>query len=368
MLKTFKYRFYPTKSQRALLEQAIEECRWVWNKTLDFRKCAYDQEQKFVSLYQTSAELTKWKDNRESLNSVHSQVLQQVQVRVDLAFKAFFRRVKAKENPGYPRFKGKGRYDSFTYPQTGFKLEGNKLKLSKIGTVKIKIHRPIEGRIKTCTIRRTNGKWFVRFSCVDVPVQQSLASDQAIGIDLGLTSFATKSDGSKVDNPRFFRQEEQALKKAQQRLSKAENGSIERSKKRKVVARIHERISNKRNDFAHQLSHKLVNEYGIIVFEDLNIKRMLEAGTRGLNKSIGDAAWNQLVQLTSYKAENAGRKVILVDPRNTSKMCSRCGKIVDKELSDRIHSCPHCKLKLDRDWNAAINILRLGLQSHQKRS
>lgn len=363
--KTFKYRFYPTKAQETLLRQTLEECRWVWNETLSLRKNAWEQEQKSISLYQTSKELPKWKGSRESLNVVYSQVLQQVQVRLDLAFKAFFRRVKAGEKPGYPRFRGKGWYDSFTYPQKGFKFDGSRLQLSKIGTVKIKLHRPLEGRIKTCTILRQNGKWFVCFSCEDVPVHILSPSDKAVGIDMGLLSFATFSSGEKIDNPRFFRQEERNLKKSQQRLSESEKGTLERAKKRKIVSRIHERISNKRTNFAHQLSHKLVNEYGTIVFEDLKIQQMLQNGFKSLNKSVGDAAWNQLVRYTTYKAESAGRSVILVDPRNTSKMCSRCGQLVEKELSDRVHKCSRCKLRLDRDINAAINILRLGLQSRQ---
>ena len=364
--KTFKYRIYPTKSQETLLEQTLEECRWVWNETLALRKNAWDQERRAVSLYQTNAAIPAWRANRESLGVVYSQVLQQVQVRVDLAFKAFFRRVKAGENPGHPRFKGAGRYDSFTYPQLGFGLSGNKVRLSKIGVVKVKLHRPIEGKIKTCTVCRNNGKWFVFFSCEEVQSCVLPISEKMIGVDLGLISFATLSNGKKIENPRFFRSDQDVLKKAQTRLSKVSKGTPERSKRRRVVARIHERIANKRGDFAHKLSHRLVNAYGIIVFEDLKIQRMLDNGTNGLNKSISDAAWNQLVRCCSYKAENAGRKVILVDPRNTSKMCSRCGELVKKELSDRVHLCPHCKLKIDRDWNAAINILRLGLQSHQR--
>ena len=167
--RTFKYRIYPTKHQQTLFEQTLEECRWCYNETLAYRKNSWESEQKSVSLYDTNAFLKNWKSGKESLKSVHSQVLYNVQVRVDLAFKAFFRRVKAGEKPGYPRFKGFGRYDSFTYPQSGWKFTEGKLRLSKIGFVKIKLHRPIEGQIKTCTIRRSNGKWFVCFSCIDVP-------------------------------------------------------------------------------------------------------------------------------------------------------------------------------------------------------
>lgn len=362
--KTSKYRLYPTKRQQHLLEQTLEECRWVYNQTLAHRKDAWEQKQQSVSLFDTNHLLTQWKSERQSLYQVYSQVLQNVQVRVDLAFKAFFRRVKAKENPGFPRFKGRGWYDSFTFSQTGFALFDDKLKLSKIGLLKIKLHRPINGKIKTLTIRRTStGKWFACFSCVDVPNQVLQPSNSVVGIDLGLITFAMLSDGKKIDNPRFFQSEQKLLKRAQQQLSKAKKGSPKHKKHKKVVARVHERISNKRSNFAHQLSHKLINKYGTIVFENLNIKRMLQNGNKGLSKSISDAAWNQLVSYTTYKAESAGRQVILIDPRNTSQMCSRCGQIVKKKLSDRVHKCPSCNLKMDRDLNAAINILRLGLQS-----
>ena len=178
-----------------------------------------------------------------------------------------------------------------------------------------------------------------------------------------MESFATLSNGEKIANPRFFRKEEKELAKAQRKLSKASKGSFEWLKALKVVERIHERITNKRYDFAHQISHDLVEQYGLIAFEDLNIKSMIN--NHNLAKNISDVAWNMLVTLTTYKAESAGSMVVLVDPRNTSKMCSRCGILVEKSLSDRVHNCSQCGLSMDRDWNAAINILRLGTQSLQ---
>jgi putative transposase len=181
-----------------------------------------------------------------------------------------------------------------------------------------------------------------------------------IGVDVGLYHFFTTSNGDQVDNPRFFRREEKELARAQRRMSKEAKGTPERKKYRAVVSRIHERITNKRTDFAHQQSRRLVNAYGVIVFEDLNITNMIQNGR--LSKSIADAAWNQLAQFTAYKAADAGRLFLQVDPRNTSQKCSRCSSIVDKDLSVRTHNCPHCGLSLDRDHNAAINILALGLQ------
>lgn len=362
MLKTYKYRIYPTKAQESILNKMLEQCRWLYNKVLETRKNAYEQDGKSLGLYDTQNMIPQWKKEKESLKLVHSLVLQNVNIRVDLAFKAFFRRVKAGEEPGYPRFKGYGRYDSMTYPQygNGANLVGDKLNLSRLGSVKVKLHRELCGTPKTVTIRRaSSGKWFVSFSveCEAEPLPEEI---KAVGIDVGLEHFATLSNGEQVDNPRFFRKEEKALTKAQRRLSKATKGTPERAKYRKVVSKIHERISNRRNDFAHKISRTLVNTYGFIAFEDMSITNMMKNGH--LAKSIGDAAWNQLVQYTSYKAVDAGRSVVLVDPRNTSKRCSRCSAMVPKQLSDRIHNCPVCGLSINRDVNAAINILALGLQ------
>jgi putative transposase len=185
-----------------------------------------------------------------------------------------------------------------------------------------------------------------------------------LGIDVGLESFATLSNGEKIANPRFFREEERELSRVQRKLSKAPKGTPERKKALKVVERVHERIANRRNDFANQVSRQLVDRFGVIVFEDLDIKNMLK--NHCLAKSISDAAWNILVKTTESKAAYAGSKVVLVDPRQTSQMCSRCGLIVKKDLSERVHRCSECGLSMDRDLNAAINILRLGMQSLRK--
>jgi putative transposase len=331
---------------------------------LAYRKNLWEFEKRNASKYDTNYLLPIWKKEKPELKNVFSQVLQNVQERVDLAFQAFFRRVKAHENPGYPRFKGKGWYDSFTYPQSGFGLKSNKiLWLSKIGEIKIKLHRKIEGTIKRLTIgRSTRGKWYCSFVVEQLLEPKPPQSDLVTGIDLGLTSFATFSDGSKIENPRFFRTEEKILSKTQSKRDKLPKGSLERNKVTKVVQRIHERIANKRLNFAHQLSRVLVEKYGVLCFENLNIKSMIETAPRSLAKSIGDASWNILVRLTQYKAESAGSVVVLVDPKNTSQMCSRCGVIVLKDLSVRVHKCA-CGLEMDRDQNAALNILRLGLQS-----
>lgn len=347
------------------MDDTLELCRWTYNETLATRKNAYEQEGKSVSYYDTKKLLPQWKYEKPELKGVHSQVLQEVVKRVDLAYQAFFRRVKDGEDPGYPRFKGYGRYDSFTYTQSGFSLKPGRLWLSKIGDIKIKLHRPITGEIKRLNIRRMpTGKWFVSF-LVEVEPDEPLAkTGLSIGVDVGLKSFITLSNGDRIDNPRFFVHEEQDLAKAQRKLSKAEKGTPERTRALKVVRRVHERITNKRGDFVQKLSLKLVESYDLIVFEDLNIRGMVK--NHCLAKHIADAAWNKLITTTSYKAEWAGKRVELVNPNGTSQICSGCGQVVQKDLSERVHHCPFCGLTLDRDHNAAINILRLGLQSVAK--
>ena len=356
-MKTFKFRILPSKSQRTKLLQTLELCRWVFNETLATRKSAWESEKKSISLYDTNKLLTLWKQKKPELKQVHSQVLQNVQERVDLAFQSYFRRVReGAEKVGYPRFKGYGRYDSFTFKQSGFELLDNGVMVCKIGAIKIIQHRPIEGRIKTLNIQRDAvGNWYACFSCEVEPTPLPI-NNLAVGIDVGLTTFATLSNGVRVDHPRFFRQDEVELGRAQRRWDKDKT-----PKRRKVIAHIHQRIANRRKDFAHKLSRELVNAYGAIFFENLSIKNMMQ--NHHLAKSIGDAAWNQLFQYTQYKAVNAGRVCELVDPRGTSQRCSGCGSVVQKDLSVRVHDCPACGLVLDRDLNASINIERLGLES-----
>jgi putative transposase len=348
MRKAFKYRIFPTHSQVTRLGATLDICRELYNASLQERRDAYRLERKSVRYVEQANQLPDIKQIRPDVAGVHSQVLQDVLKRVEKAFDGFFRRVKRKEKAGFPRFRSRKRYDSFTYAQSGFSINNGKLRLSKIGGVRIKLHRPIEGKIKTLTITRSAaGKWYACFS-VEVESQPLPQNDKAVGIDVGLKAFCTLSTGEQVDNPRFFRTDEKALAKAQ------------RKEKRKIARRIHERIANRRRDFAHQLSHALVSMFGIIAFEDLNIKGMVR--NHCLSKSIQDAAWNQLIQYTTYKAEYAGREVRIVDPRGTSQRCSACGATVLKDLSQRIHDCS-CGLRLDRDHNAALNILSLGLQA-----
>jgi putative transposase len=367
MRKAFKYRIYLTNGQRRILNTMLEECRWVYNQTLAVRRTAYEQGVS-LSWYDTKAMLLEWKKTRPSLKLVHSQVLQNVTQRVDLAFQAFFRRLKeGADDPGYPRFKSVGRYDSITYPQygNGIEIRDDDLVVSKIGRVRIVWHRPVEGTIKTVTMLRSGtGKWYVSFS-VEVEPKRLSASAEIVGVDIGLSSFATLSNGVSIDNPRFYRKDEADLKRVQKLKDAAKNARKwnENRHRKKALAHIHERIATRRRDFAHKRSRELVNSYQVVVFEDLEPQQIGARGGRGMRKSIMDVAWSQFISMTVGKAEEAGRTVILVDPRNTSKMCSQCGFLVEKGLSERTHTCPQCGLVMDRDANAALNILQRGLQT-----
>jgi putative transposase len=364
MRKTFKYRLFPTNAQKRILEQTLDGCCWLYNHFLEQRKTAWETEQKSLSRFGQQKTLSVLKDDYKFLKDIHSQVLQNIAVRIDLAFRAFFRRVKAGEDPGYPRFRGKFRYDSFTYPQAAaFQIHDNKVFFSKIGAIKAKLHRPIEGTVKTCTIRRAStGKWFVSFVCEldEIPVPQPV--EPVTGIDMGLENFATHDTGEVIENPRFFRTEEKTLGKAQRKLIAAKKGTSERTKRRKVVARIHERITNKRHNFVYQASRKIIDSYNTICVEDLSINEMKKNGFRGLNKSISDAAWRSFLNILVFKAAWAGKQVIQVNPAYTSQTCSRCGERHKLTLSQRIFHCPSCDLSLHRDQNAAVNILALGMQ------
>lgn len=366
--KTFKFRIYPTALQETLLEKTLEECRFLYNTFLHERKESWEKHKKGLSFFTQKKTIVSLKKSRPSLDEVHSQVSQNVAERIDLAFKAFFRRCKAGEKPGYPRFRGKGQYHSFTYPQDNgaFKfVEDNRIKLSKIGNVKIVKHRELEGTPKTCIVSKTRtGKWFVCISCADVPENKLPINKIEVGIDLGLSSFATLSDGSKISNPRFFRSEENALAKAQRKKDRLAKGTLERRSAVKTVAKIHERIVNKRSDFLHKEANNLVKKYGIICVEDLTVNDMMVSGKRKhLSKSIADASWGLLLSQLQYKAENAGRVFVKVNPAYTSQDCSGCSTRQKIDLSVRQYSCKSCGLNIDRDLNAAKNVLTVGLHS-----
>ncbi len=360
MIKSFEFRIYPTKNQEVILNRTLTTCRNLYNSCLSDRK----QQSNLNKLKQTFQVFPwskpEWINKYDQINNmtntkttfqkeVYSQVLQDVILRVDKSFKNFFR------GNGYPRFQGRNRYNSFTYPQKGFKIISNKLSLSKIGIIKIILHRPIEGTIKTCTIKKDINQWYATFSCEIYNIIEKVPIINKIGIDVGLTSLLTLSNGIQIEPPQYLRLSENKLIKSQKKLSKKKNGSNNRNKQRIKVAKVHRTIRNQRKDFNHKLSRMLVNTYDLIIFEDLQIKNMMQ--NHHLAKSISDASWYQLQQFTNYKAEYAGKQVEFCNPRNTSKTCNICGNIQNILLSDRIFICSNCGNIEDRDINASINIL-----------
>ncbi|MEO8954964.1 MAG: transposase [Ktedonobacteraceae bacterium] len=367
MHKMFQYRLYPTKKQVQLLNATLDECRWLYNHLLENRKTAYEQRGESLSCYRQIETFPLLKQDRPSLKTVHSQVLQNVAMRIDLAFKGFFRRCKAGETPGFPRFRGPDRYDSFTFPQSGFSIvsvpptasHDERVVLSKIGRVKMVYHRSVKGKVKTCTLHKSStGKWYAYFS-VECEPERLPDCTHAVGIDVGLKTFATLSTGEEISAPKFFRQEEKALAKVQRKHATLVKGTPERRKHRKVVARVHERIGFHRDNFTHQEARQIVNRFGVICVEDLQVKRMTH--NHCLAKSICDAAWSQFFDRLSSKAEEAGRTFIKVNPAYTSQECSRCHHRQKMPLSERTYHCPYCFLSIDRDLNAAVNIKAVGL-------
>ncbi len=370
MVKSFKYRLRPTKKQENILLAHIDQCRILYNQLVCARIQAWKNENKSLSQYDQTKTIPMLKQQHTAFKQVYSQVLQQVSARVDLAFKGFFRRLKEKaktgEKAGFPRYKNENRYDSITYPQfaNGCRLDNKGLRLGSIGCIRVVQHRPLKGTPKSCTITRTaTGKWFASISCDIGDNDRKNNNGSAVGIDVGLTSFAVTSDGQKIENQRFFRKEEKALAKAQRKwdaVKKRPKTDAVREKRRKVTGRVHERIRNKRHNFAHQASRKMVNRHSFIAVEKLDVKEMQK--NRRLAKSIADVAWSLFRHCLEYKAEEAGIGFKAVDPKHTSQDCSACGHREKKPLSQRVHHCKACGYTTDRDHNAAINILTLGLQ------
>lgn len=357
MRKTYKYRLYPSKAQEVKLTAALEVCRVLYNSCLLDRKNHFESTGKGLSRIRQQEILAADKKRVLLLNEVHSQVLQDVLFRVERAYQGFFRRLAEKQGKaGYPRFKNEGRYDSITYPQEpGFTIEVGKLRLSKIGQIKMRMHRDIVGHVKTCTIRRDGNHWYACFSVEYEPEKRPIP-DKTVGIDVGLKSFAVLSDGTEIANPRYLRKTEKKLKQTQRSLSRKKKGGGNRRKARQRVASLHRKVRNQRLDFHHKESRKIVDSFGLIAVEDLKIGNMMQ--NHHLSKSISDAGWGSFLRVLASKAEEAGRRFEKVDPRNTSVRCSHCGEAVPKTLAIRLHQCPSCGLVLDRDHNAALNILQ----------
>jgi putative transposase len=384
--KAFKYRLYPTRKQSDALQFTLDRNRELYNAALTERREAWRMSRISISYNDQSAQLPEIKELRPEYKEIYSQILQDTLKRVDKAFKAFFKRCKEGKTPGFPRYQGYDRYDSFCYPQIEKRvskptvsIENGRVVLPKIGSIKVKQQRELQGKVKTATIKREGDCWYVVFVCEVEEHKKLPSTDRAIGIDMGLKYFMTDSQGVVVENPRYFRKSRGRLKKLQQRLSKKKKSSNRRRKSVKLVAKAHKKIGNQRKDFHHKKSCILVNTFETIVFEDLSMHNMVRrpkvkqdekgaylhngaAAKGGLNKSIHDAGWANFIELVKHKAEWAGVTVMQVNPNKTSQICSACHKEGEhKDLSIRTHVCIHCGVVLDRDHNAALNILDRGL-------
>ncbi len=367
MIRTYRFRLFPKKGQVTILNNQFEICRKCYNDLLDQRKQDI-LNWKDQGYYESKKLLPKWKRTQSmfAYKSIHAHVLQDVCLRVDKAIKQYRKNQKQdKEHIAViPRFKGKRGLHSITYPEygNGVRLDGSTLFCSKVGKIPIKTHREMKGIPKTVTIVKSRtDKWYACITC-EVPDVESKHIESSVGIDLGLTSFIMKDDGSKIDHPGFIEKSKAKIKKLNNKFRR--NGYNDKT--RKALSHAYEKLANQRADFLHKVGNDLVSEFDLICFEDLSVKSLMYLNRRDVNRKIADVAWTTLVQLTTYKAESAGKKVQLVNPRNTSQVCSQCGTYVPKTLKDRVHICPDCGLVLDRDHNAAKNILTLGLQSVEK--
>ncbi len=360
--KAFRYRCYPTPAQADTLTWALDRCRELYNAGLEERREAYRMCGVSVGYLQQQNQLPTIKEDRPEYKQIGSQVLQDVLRRLDKAFAAFFRRVKeGHPTPGYPRFKGRYRYNSLTFTQAGWKMD-TRLHLSGVGAIRVKLHRPIEGAIKTVTIKRDVDHWYVTFSC-EVEVDPALVADKpAVGIDMGLEYYATLSTGEHIENPRYYRKSQGVLARRQRSMERKRKGSGKRAKAGILVRKAHRKIANQRRDMQHKAARRIVDTYGAVAVEDLNIAGMVR--NHSLAKSISDAAWGQFIAILQSKAASAGVVVVAVNPRGTSQMCSGCGAKPEspKTLDVRWHTCAACGLSMQRDTNAARNILhRAGL-------
>ena len=358
--KSYKYKLKPTPAQARQFEEVLWRCRTLYNTALEERITAFRRCGVTLTCSQQQAELPDLKAAFPDYAEINAQVLQDVLTRLDKTYQAFFRRVKAGQTPGFPRYQGRNRYHSFTYKQYGggarleMEQDNGFLVLSKIGRVAVRWSRALAGTPKTVTISREADGWYAIISCADVPVQPLPATGRETGVDVGLKVFLITADGTVVENPRLHRRGEKKLKKAQRVVSRRKKGSQGRRTAVGHLQRAHQHVLRQRLDFHHKTALKLLRDYDTIYLEDLQVANMVR--NHHLAKSISNAGWAQFRTILEAKAAYAGRRVVAVPPAYTSQDCSGCGKHVPKSLSVRTHVCASCGLVLDRDENAARNI------------
>lgn len=355
--KSYKFRISkPSKAVQERLETTLYLCRDLYNCALQERRDAYRLNNISLNYYDQANQLKEIKDTNPEYKDVHSQVCQDVLKRLEKSFQGFFRRIKQGVKAGFPRFKGKNFFDSFCYTQSGFSLSGNKLTLSKIGTVKIKLSREVKGCVKQCRIKKEINNWFVIFT-VETNIEPLPKTGKQIGIDVGIENFANLSDGTQIDNWKYYEQSQKKLRVAQRSVSRKKKGSNCRRKAVLKLRKIHQKIKNQRADFQHKLSTMLVREFDLIAIEKLNILGL----SKGiLSKQIHDVSWSSFFGMIRYKAENAGKELKEVNPNYTSQTCL-CGHREKKTLAVRWHHCLQCGLSIHRDILSAKIILSLGL-------
>jgi putative transposase len=361
--KTYKFRLYPTGIQVEKLESWLTLSCELYNAGLQERRDAWKLNRVSISYAHQNKQLTEIKQIRTELNDINSHVLQDALQRLNKSFDGFFLRVKKGVKAGFPRFKSSKRYDSFSVPNSRYKIENGKFDLSRFGKIKIKQDCEIEGVMKTATVKRECGKWFVCIG-VDFTPTPLPYSDRQVGIDVGIKHFAVLTVGAPVPNPRFAEKLQKKLRVAQRRVARRKKGSTRRRKAVAQLQKIHLKIRNSRTHFQHKLSYKIVRDFGFIAIEKLNIKG-LAAGM--LAKQVNDAAWRGFFEKLVYKAENAGRELIEVNPSGTSQTCL-CGASVPKTLAQRRHKCESCGIECDRDWMSAQVILQRAVNQKNRSS
>ena len=357
MRKAFKFRLYPTRKQVGLLDHDLAAAQRLYNTALEQRRIAWKRCGLSLNY---NGQATDLKDLRASSaqTPANYSACQDVLRRLDKAFRAFFRRLKTGGKPGFPRFKSKDRYDSLTFPSYGDGCrirENGKLYLQGVGEIRVKWHRQVKGKIKTVTVRRRGGRWHVCFSVEYEP--RSLPQVGAdVGIDVGLEHFAALSSGELIPNPRWYRNAQKRLRRAQRKVARRVKGSSGRRRAVRELQRVHEHVANQRADFSHKLSRKIVDNNQLIAVEKLGIGGLSKSM---LAKSVHDAGWRSFLHKLTVKAAEAGRRVVEVNPAGTSQHCL-CGLEVRKTLAVRVHRCPECGLVAPRDIVSAQLILRLG--------
>jgi putative transposase len=355
LIRTFRYPLHPTRAQEATLCMWLEACCDLYNGALQERRDAWRKQRRSICYEEQTRSLTELRAADPSWSTVPVEAARSALRRVDRAFKAFFRRCKAGHVPGFPRFRSRRLYDSFGI-QKPVRIDGNIVYLPKIGPIRFNLYRPLRGKILDVVVQRDGNLWFVCFQCDLGEAPPKGAVLHAVGVDVGLSSLATLSTGEIIENPRCYREAEAVLRRRQQALARKQKGSLSRRRAVSLVRKAHARAKNQRLDYARKVACDLASRFDLIAFEDLNIRGL---AMTPMAKSIHDAGWRILLRAIVCKAESAGKHAVAVDPRGTSQECSACGVKVQKDLSVRIHRCA-CGLVLDRDHNAALNILARG--------